>query len=161
MELTTSPTAMISDAMWKQKFGGARDVIGRIVRVNDVPVQIVGIAPPRFLGTGGSRQNHDVVPLAAYPVLQKRTSAVFISADSMFLSAVARLRDGVSTSGATPIVAGLAARVFRPGLDSETGSADVVPMLASNSRVSERADLLVSGGRVRRVRAPHLACHLH
>ena len=145
MQMTVSPTAMISDAMWKQKFGGARDVIGRIVRLNDIAVQIVGVAQPSFVGTGGSGRMTMWVPLAAYPVLQKRGAAAFVSADSVFLTAFARLHAGVSTDGATPIVAGLAARIFRPGADSETGSADVVPMLASNSRVSERADLLISG----------------
>lgn len=160
MQMTTSPTAIISDAMWKQKFGGAREVIGRIVRINDFPVEIVGVAPPRFIGTGGSGAMTMWLPLAAYPVLQKRTTAAFISSDSMFLTAVARLRPGITTKTATPIVASLAARAFRPGqagsatsvansdvmlAQSETGSADVVPMLASNSHVSDRTDLLISG----------------
>jgi predicted permease len=157
--MTTSPTAMISHAMWRQKFGGAREVIGRVVRVNDVPVQIVGVAPPRFIGTGGSGAVTMWVPLAAYPLLQKRTPAAFISPDSLFLAAVARLRPGVTTKTATPVVARLAERASRAGRDGsatsgansgvapaqdETGSADVVPMLASNYRVGDRRDQLVS-----------------
>jgi predicted permease len=162
MRMTTSPTAVISHAMWTQKFGGAPDVIGRTVRINDTPVQIMGVAPPRFTGTGGSGAMTVWVPLAAYPLLQKRTTAVFISADSMFLTVVARLRPGITATTATPIVSGIAGRVVRPGgagaatqvmganaplAQTETGSADVVPMLASNHRFSEgrRADLLISG----------------
>ena len=86
-------------------------MIGRILRVNDIPVEIVGVAPPRFIGTGGSGAMTMWVPLAAYPVLQKRTTAAFVSSDSMFLTAVARLRPGITTRTATPIVAGIAARV--------------------------------------------------
>lgn len=152
MQLTASPSAMISYAMWQRQFGGARDVIGRTLRVNDTPIEIVGVAPPAFSGTEGGRGMTMWLPLAAYPMLQKRTTAAFISHDSLFLSATARLRRGVTTETATPIVAGLAERAFRAGQGSaailarrETGSADVVPLLASNSRVSTRADLLMSG----------------
>ncbi|HEX2187805.1 MAG TPA: FtsX-like permease family protein [Longimicrobiaceae bacterium] len=159
IRMATSPTAMISHAMWRQRFGGAPDVIGRTLRVNDVPVEVVGVAPPRFVGTDGGGAMTLWVPLAAYPLLQQRTAAAFTSYDSMFLNAAARLRPGATARTATPIVAGMAERALRLGRDGAAtqaagagpvlaqgvaGSADVVPMLASNSRVSQRADLLVS-----------------
>jgi predicted permease len=158
--MRTAPTAMISFAIWQQRFGGARDVVGRRLQVNDVPIEIVAVAPPRFLGTIGGGDIAMWVPLAAYPTLQRSATAVFASYDSLFLSATARLRPGVTTERAVPIVAGIAERAVRArqsgtttqpmGADAartEAGSADVVPMLASNGRVSEgrRADLLVSG----------------
>lgn len=159
VRLTTSPTAMISYGMWQQRFGGATDVIGRTVRINDVPVEIVGVAPPRFLGTESRRRITIWVPLAAYPLLAKRSTAAFTSYDSTFLKAAARLRPNVTPQTATPVVAGIATRGFRAGPEDAAGpdgsgtltaarrataSADVAPMLASNSRVSSRADLLVS-----------------
>jgi predicted permease len=152
--LATPPTAMISHVLWQQWFGGVRDVIGRTVRVNDVPLEIVGVAPPGFAGTDGGGGMALWVPLAAYPQLQRRTPAAFLGHDSLFLSAAARLRPGVTTEAATPIVAGIAARAFELGRAAgasaadargTTGSADVAPMLASNQRVSARRDLLVSG----------------
>ena len=147
-QMTTSPTAMISYAMWQREFGGAREVIGRTMRINDMPVEIVGVAPPRFIGTGGGGAMTVWVPLAAYPLLQKRTTAVFVSSDSIFLSAFARLRPGITTKAATPIVAAIAELAFRSGQDgpatSETGSADVVPLLASNDHVGDRTDQLIS-----------------
>jgi putative ABC transport system permease protein len=148
--MTAPPTAMISHALWRQRFGGARDVVGRTLRVNGFPVEIVGVAPPRFHGTDGGGGATVWVPLAAYPLLQKRTAAVFLAHDSLFLGAAARLRPGVAAGAAAPVVAGIAERALRPGRDAaasaagETASADVVPMLASNARVSSRADLVVS-----------------
>src|SRR5687768_3631036 len=158
MRMTTSPGAMISHAMWQQKFGGAPDVIGRVLRINDIPTEIVGVAPPRVLGAGGAGAMAAWLPLAAYPLLEKRTAAGFISYDSMFLSAAARLRPGVTPKAATPIVAGIGARAFRlkdgaaaQVTESEvtlaqgaTGSADAVPMLAMNHRVGDRAGQLLS-----------------
>lgn len=149
VRMTAPPTAMISHAMWRQRFGGAPDVIGRTIRVNGFPVEVVGVAPPRFGGADGGGSMAVWAPLAAYPLLQKRTPAVFASPDSLFLRAAARLRPGVTRDAAAPTVAGIAARASRPGLDGTargvTAGADVVPMLASNSRVSQRGDLIVSG----------------
>jgi predicted permease len=88
---------------------------------------------------------------------------VFISYDSMFLKVAARLRPGVTTTAATPIVAGIAQRALEvgrdrsatqvPGVDgsvaevggNELGGVDVVPMLASNDRVRADTDMLITG----------------
>jgi predicted permease len=151
LRMTAPPTAMISHAMWRQRFGSERGVIGRTIRVNGFPVEVVGVAPPRFSGTDGGGGMTMWVPLAAYPLLQKRTPAAFMSRDSQFLGAAARLRAGVTPKSAAPVVAGIAERAMRDGdagaslARNETPGADVVPMLASNSRISQRADLLFSG----------------
>jgi predicted permease len=146
--LTTAPTAMISHVLWTQRFGGAPDVLGRMMRINGSPVQIVGVAPPRFLGTDGGTPLTVWLPLAAYPLLQQRTGAVFLSPDSLFLSATARLAPGITAGSATPVVAALAARTAArtagaPTAGRATG-ADVVPLLASNARLGDRTDQVVS-----------------
>ena len=154
LQSTTSPTAMISHAMWMRRFGGASDVIGQTIRLNDVPVRIVGVAPERFIGTSGAGAMTLWVPLNAYPQIQKRTSASLASPDSMFLTAVARLRAGVLPSMASPEVATLAARVAltpRGETDLNIGGprivgAEIVPLLASNDRIGDRRDAMISEG---------------
>ncbi|MCU1383428.1 MAG: hypothetical protein JWL71_2125 [Acidobacteria bacterium] len=37
--------ALISDGLWRQRFGGRHDVIGQSVRINDEPHTIVGVMP--------------------------------------------------------------------------------------------------------------------
>lgn len=144
VRMTTSPTVTISHAMWQQRFGGAPDVIGRTIRINDVPVRIVGVAPERFTGTDGARGPTLWAPLAAWPLLQHRSVATFTSRDSAFLGVAARLRDGVSTDAASPVIAEMAARATHAGPNATAGG-DVVPMLVTNARVSQQADLLLSG----------------
>lgn len=39
---------VISDRVWRQRFGAAPDVLGRPVRVNLQPAEIVGVMPPGF-----------------------------------------------------------------------------------------------------------------
>ncbi|MBV8552683.1 MAG: ABC transporter permease [Acidobacteriaceae bacterium] len=47
-----SESVVISDALWQRQFGGAPDVIGRIIRVDEDPYAIVGVMPPDFRHPG-------------------------------------------------------------------------------------------------------------
>ncbi len=42
------PVLVISHAVWKARFGGEADVVGRVVRVNGEPATVVGIMPEGF-----------------------------------------------------------------------------------------------------------------
>jgi predicted permease len=58
--------AVISTRYWRARLGGSPSVIGRVIKVNDVPVTIVGVVAPSF--TGSSRPMEDptdvIVPLS-------------------------------------------------------------------------------------------------
>jgi len=45
------PVAVISHGFWQRRFGGDPAVVGRHVTLNQVEVTIIGVAPPRFVGT--------------------------------------------------------------------------------------------------------------
>ena len=45
------PVAVISDALWRRKFAGDPDVIGKTLHLNGQPLTIVGVAAPDFNGT--------------------------------------------------------------------------------------------------------------
>jgi putative ABC transport system permease protein len=46
-----APVVVISDEYWRAHLAGARGILGRTLRVNDRPLTIVGVAPPKFQGT--------------------------------------------------------------------------------------------------------------
>jgi predicted permease len=45
-----APVAVITHDAWQREFAGSADVIGRSVRINGVPVQVIGVLPERFAG---------------------------------------------------------------------------------------------------------------
>jgi putative ABC transport system permease protein len=49
--------AVLSHRYWQQEFGGDAGVLGTVVRVDGSPVEVVGVADPRFLGTGAARND--------------------------------------------------------------------------------------------------------
>ena len=44
------PVTVISNSLWRRRFGAAADVVGRGVTLNDTAFTIVGVAPPEFSG---------------------------------------------------------------------------------------------------------------
>jgi len=57
---------VLSFAMWRDHFGSDREILGRIVHVDQIPFTVVGVAPEQFLGTSQGREDA-WFPLAAFP----------------------------------------------------------------------------------------------
>ena len=124
--------AVISYVVWERCFGLAPDVVGRSLKVNDTAVTVVGVAPRRFAGarSGGSRMRV-WLPLNARAIVQ-RVPVDLTGDDSAFLGLAARLRSGVTTDQALPVVELIGARSMPLIQTAGTRSTDLVPMLAGN-----------------------------
>jgi predicted permease len=101
---SATPVAVISHAAWDRLFGRRADVVGATLSVNGVPVTIVGVAPPRYLGMSALDALKLWLPLEDRPMWGAEQPA-----DEAF-RAVARLRPGVSLREATAAVQAVAAR---------------------------------------------------
>jgi predicted permease len=66
-----SPVAVLSYRYWQRRFGGDPTALGRTVRVNRVPVTIVGVMPPEFSGEVVGRMTDLWLPLTMEPALTK------------------------------------------------------------------------------------------
>ena len=95
-------TAVLSHAFWMRAFGGDPDVIGRTVRVNGTPAEVVGVTGEGFRGLsmGGFFPQTDVtVPLASQPVVYPGLhsgGSLFASEDVFWLRVMARVRGDVA-----------------------------------------------------------------
>ena len=67
-----APLVVISDRFWRKWFAGRENVLGQMLRVNNVPVQIIGVAPPGFFGVQIGDWTDLYAPLAAQVVLSPR-----------------------------------------------------------------------------------------
>ena len=69
-----APTvALISRELWQRAFGSSPAVVGRTIKVNMVPVTIVGVAPPEFTGAKSVQSSPDLfLPLSSQPLVAPR-----------------------------------------------------------------------------------------
>jgi putative ABC transport system permease protein len=71
--LDTAQVVLLSHAAWRQRFGGDGDVIGRVIRINDLPREIVGVLPPGFIAPAGEAEF--LLPLSLEPTLRNPVAA--------------------------------------------------------------------------------------
>ncbi len=98
---------LISDGLWRRRFGAERGVIGRTVRINDADVQIAGVLPPGFRlflppSVSGAEQVDIWLPYRIDPTVPYRGVPL-----------VARLRPGVTLDRANAELETLAAQFER------------------------------------------------
>ena len=115
-DLDSSPrTVVLSDGLWRAKFGGDRGVLGRTIVLDDVSHVIVGVMPPSF--DFPSRDTEYWVP-------DRFTPASLADRTDTYLDVVARLKDNVSLQDARSEMRVIAAQLERayPKENAQTGA---------------------------------------
>ena len=108
------PVVVISHAFWQTYFGGARDVIGRTLTLERVPLMVVGVTPPEFFGVVPGRSFDVVVPLGAEPLIRGSESRLG-GRTSWWLQVFVRLKPGQSREAAAALM-----RTLQPGIREAT-----------------------------------------
>ena len=103
-----APVAILSDALWRRRFGGSPTVVGSKIAVNGVPLTVVGVAPAGFDGLTGRAQLW--IPATMAPRL---TYPDYLVTPQNFISVVGRLRDEASLETARQELALLGAEIQR------------------------------------------------
>ena len=126
--------AMISDAFWTREFARSPAAIGRSIRINDVPVTIVGVNPAGFTGAGSTLPSE--AP-AVIVTLAKATLVTPASNGTNWLAnpaaggggfiVLGRAKPGVSDRTAQTTLDAQFATIFRTLVPSR--AADPVPAL--------------------------------
>ena len=63
-----SPVAVISYGLWEREFGKSQSVLGETIKVNGVPLTIVGVDPKEFTGAKNVQQSpENFIPLTMQP----------------------------------------------------------------------------------------------
>ena len=94
-----SPVVVLSYAFWTRRFGAAPDAIGKTIRLNDQPFQVVGVAAQDFAGLMTPLRGDLWVPLAADAYLRPALDAE-ARLDSTSLHLVGRLKPDVDRARA-------------------------------------------------------------
>jgi predicted permease len=90
------PVVVIGHGFFERRFGGDPAAVGRTVNVNNHPMTILGVAPPGFHGIEVGAAVDVYAPLAMQQELQPTWGKRLGDWRSRWLTAMARLRDGVS-----------------------------------------------------------------
>lgn len=123
--------AVLSYGLWRRRFAGDPRVVNRIVRLNDIPVTIVGVMPPGFDPTASGEEVWMPLPF---------TAAQLAQVDEHYLTVVGLLRPGMTILRAQSDLDGIAQRL-RQEYPMEDGDRGI--------RVASLSDTIIGSQRVR------------
>lgn len=103
-----APVIVLGYQFWIRRFAADSSVIGRDIRLNGVPLTVIGVMPAGFAGLTGRAELW--VPRTLTPQL---TYAEYITTNQNFISAVGRLKTGVDLTTARTRLAVLGANINR------------------------------------------------
>ena len=136
----TAQVVIISHAVWQQRFGGDRNILGSTIRLNSLPRTVVGVLPRGFVSPLSASEFY--MPMDLAPLLENPVSA----RGSHFLEFVARLRPGVSVESAQAEVAAIGTALLAEHPQHYRGIRLQAERLHDTMRGDTRTPLLVLMG---------------
>ncbi len=109
---------VISDALWRSRHAARPDIIGRTMRVNGRPHEIIGVMPPEFMFE--QRRDHVWVPIAF--------NANDAARDSHSFQSAARLKPDVTFEAARAELDAIGRRLAAEHEANRDESATITPM---------------------------------
>jgi predicted permease len=117
--------ALISAGLWTRAFGSSPAVVGQTIKVNMVPVTIIGVAPPGFTGAKSVQTSPDLfLPLSTQPLVEPRgkhgSLLGMASPEVWWLNIMGRAKPGVSNSAAQAALDASLSALVRASLEPST-----------------------------------------
>ena len=95
-----APAAVISHAFWQGEYGGDAGVVGKKLRLEGQPFEIVGVTPPGFFGVEVDRSFDVAVPICADKIIRGEQSMLEMR-HGWWLASIGRLKPGWTHERAT------------------------------------------------------------
>src|SRR5919199_1012252 len=89
-----SPGVVLSHAFWRREFGGDPTVVGRQMRLEGRPFQVVGVTPASFYGLEVGRSFDVAVPVCSEALLAGQGNTRLNSGTDWWLVVMGRLKPG-------------------------------------------------------------------
>ncbi len=116
------PVVVLSDGLWRGRFGGDRAILGRTILLNGQPFTAIGVAPRGFPGTDGLAPSAFWVPLAMHEqVLRRQIRPFFEQRRVTLLGVIGRLRPGVAPGQAESVLKGIGTSLAAEYPDTNEG----------------------------------------
>ena len=119
---SAAPVAVLSARYWRSRFGSDPNAVGKIIRINNVPVTVIGVLPPEFTGIQQTvSDGHDVsVPLSLDGQLstgQTEQSPRVNQPTYWWLQVMGRLKPGATAAQVHGNLEGVFQQTARAGLN--------------------------------------------
>ncbi|MGB8539159.1 MAG: ABC transporter permease [Acidobacteriaceae bacterium] len=108
---------VITEQFWETWFDRAPDVVGRKLIIANVPFNVVGVMPKRFIGADPMRNPQIFAPLSTDPIIDAPRNHIDDGIHAWWLTVGARLQPGVTLAQANASLATVSRSVLHQASD--------------------------------------------
>jgi predicted permease len=138
-----APVVVLGYAAWQGRFGGAADIVGRTIKLNNTPFTIIGIGPKGFKGLYAVFGPDVWVPsMMAEQILPAEQGNALRDRAILLFTGIARLRPGLTIAQARAELNIVASSLEKEFPDANQGQAVAVRPLNEAAYGPERQPLL-------------------
>jgi predicted permease len=93
---STSQVAVLGYEFWQDRFGGARDVVGKTIRIEGQTFTVLGVTRKWFAGMTPGEPPEITIPITAQPLIWGDTLSGLENRSLLWVRATGRLKDDVT-----------------------------------------------------------------
>jgi putative ABC transport system permease protein len=97
---TGANVAVLSHDYWQREFGG-EDVRGRVLRIGNMTVEVIGVAPRGFVGIHESKPPSAFIPITTYAAAQRNGKTYYLNYNWSWFEVMARRKPGLTVEQAS------------------------------------------------------------
>ena len=126
--LGANNVVVLSHSFWQRRMGSDANIVGKMVQLNNRGYQVIGVAPPTFVGTKFALALDFWTPMSMAEDL-RRNPGILADRGSHWMNVIGRLKPGVSVAQASADINAIAARLNQSYPDERATSttATVLP----------------------------------
>lgn len=95
----THPVVVLSHQFWSRRFEADRSIVGRTIRLNNLPYTVIGVSEPGFAGTTFIGSDF-WIPMAMDAHVRAADRSLLGEENSVWLTSIGRLKPGVTVAQA-------------------------------------------------------------
>jgi putative ABC transport system permease protein len=138
-----APVVVLGYAAWQGRFGGASDILGRTIKLNNTPFNIIGIGPKGFKGVYAVFGPDVWVPsMMAEQILPAQQGNALSDRAILLFTGIGRLRPGLTLAQARAELNIVASSLEKEFPDADQGQAVALRPLNEAAYGPERQPLL-------------------
>ena len=142
-----NPVLVLSHSFWQRRFGSDPSIVGKTVRVNDRPYEVIGVAPEGFGGTKFALAMDFWTPMSMVEEID-RSPKLLANRGSHWMNALGRLKPGVSLAHASAEMTAIAGRLNETYPDSRAKGTQANVVTETEGRFGEIGGVFRSGGAI-------------
>lgn len=141
----TSPVVFLSYNFWQRRFGADPNIVGKTVRVNGRPYQVIGVGPEGFVGTKFALAMDFWMPISMVEEID-RSPKLLATRGSHWMNVIGRLKPGVSLAQASADMNAIAGRLNQTYPDDRDKATQARVMTETEGRFAELGNVFRNGG---------------